>query len=68
MRFIVTQRDGPQIRFRTVVLSHDALQIKMRSVAPSHGAPQTKKTTSNPKFEVVFLYYLVARNKKRELF
>ncbi len=67
LRFIVTQRDGPQICFRGVVIAHDVPQTKIRSVVPPHDAPKTKKPTSNHQFEVDFIYYLVARNKKREL-
>ena len=43
LRFIVTQRDGPQICFRGVVIAHDVPQIQMRSVELTHDVPQTKK-------------------------
>ena len=36
LRFIVTQRDGPKIRFRSVVIAHDVPQIQMRSVELTH--------------------------------
>lgn len=42
LRFIVTQRDGPQICFRGVVIAHDVPQIQMRSVELTHDVPQTK--------------------------